>query len=151
MKYIYSLISKDLICHALICFIILGLIFGYRQFYNPILRESPSTKTIYILSIVARVINESKHTPPKNELLKWVCNNGLERFLPNPMWCPKKYFNVSNNAYDFFGNQLYINFIDDVSHQIPINKFKILKYNLIIWSSGPNGINEWGYGDDIVH
>jgi len=155
MKYkIYQVLKESFGFFMIFC-IIIALQFGLSSFYSPIIRESPLTRTNYILDIVARVIEDSAAAPPEHssreELRKWIRDNGLNHFLPNPNWRPEKYFNDKDNTHDFFGNPLNIDYIGNFPKNISVHNFKILKYKLVVWSSGLNGIDEWGQGDDIVY
>ncbi|MFA7231938.1 MAG: hypothetical protein WC071_11765 [Victivallaceae bacterium] len=153
MKYRIYPVLKDSFLFLMIIYVIIELQFGFSKFY--IIRESPSSRTNYILNVVARTIEESVAAPPEHssreELRKWIRNNGLNNFLPNPEWRPEKYFASKNNTCDFFGNPLHIDYTGNFPQNISAHKFKKLKYNLVVWSSGPNGINEWGEGDDVVY
>jgi len=155
MKYKIYPIFKDCFLFFMILGIIIMLNFGLRYFYNPLIRNSPSGMTKYILDIVARVIEENADAPPEHssreDLRKWIRNNGFNNFLPNPNWRPEKYFDVKDNTYDYFGNPLNIDYAENFPENVSVHKFKVLKYKLVVWSSGINGIDEWGQGDDIVY
>jgi len=151
----YTPVFKDAFLFLMIFGIVAYLIFGFNEFYSPIIRSSPSEATNYILSKAAMRIEEGTDAPPANasseELRKWVCDNGLNIFLPNPAWRPEKYFDIKDNAYDFWGNKLNIDYRENFPPGTAADKFKILKHKLLIWSSGPNGRNERGHGDDVVY
>lgn len=138
----------------LVTAVLILLLFGLKEFYGSQKKDSPSKMTEYILRIMAKTIESSSIHPPKDasgkELRKWVVDNNLNFFLPNKKWCPATYYAKVDNSYDFFGNPINIEYISNIPTTINSHKFKVLKYNLVIWSSGKNGINEWGQGDDIA-
>ena len=138
----------------LVTAILIFLLFGLKEFYGPLKKDSPSKMTKYILRIIAKTINNSFTPPLKNasgkELREWVIDNNLNFFLPNKKWQPVTYYPKADNSHDFFGNPINIEYISAMPPSADVQNFQVLKYDLIIWSSGANGINEWGKGDDIL-
>lgn len=51
---------------------------------------------------------------------------------------------------DGWGNPLCIAWRSDISAKASTSLLKSIDLELLIWSSGPNGINEFGYKDDII-
>lgn len=146
---------RDIILFFIVFSIAILLHFVGNEFYDPMIRLNPESMTNYILNIVARVINEQpckiNSDSSRETLRKIIVENGLNNYLPNVDWRPEKYFKVKNNAYDFWGKPLNIEFLNNFPVNIRPKKFTPLKHNLLVWSSGKNGIDEWGQGDDIVY
>lgn len=60
-------------------------------------------------------------------------------------------FFKDDHLIDAWGNPLCVAWRSDISLKASINLLNSVDYNLLIWSSGKNGINEFGYNDDVVY
>ena len=52
---------------------------------------------------------------------------------------------------DAYGNLFNVEFKTNLISMSDVSSaLRHIRFNLIVWSSGPNGINEYGKGDDVV-
>jgi hypothetical protein len=51
---------------------------------------------------------------------------------------------------DRWGNLLHIAYDLDGDGQVMLGERKLGTKALAIWSEGPNGVNDWGEGDDVT-
>jgi len=142
MRNKYILIAFGVLCISLF------ILFDIPYSYSKSLKTRSSIRNIYY----AVLITSNDRKLDLRQLLRITGDNRdmpglLNEFIKNT-W--SKYSSADLDLIDAWGNPLCAAWRPDISTNASACLLNCVDYKLLIWSSGKNGINEFGYNDDVV-